>query len=327
MGARNLAAEQPDSFAFSRTGEKMVKYWLAKYPKGKERSAVIPLLWIAQKDNGGWLSEPAMRVVGECCGMSKIRVLEVATFYTMFKLAPVGKHLVQVCGTTPCMLRGSDEIIKVCKKRIGEAGTVSADGNFTWEEVECLGACVNAPMVQVTNANGDDYYEDLDEASMEALLDDLAAGKTPKPGPRIERDASAPVGEVLTLTDKKLYDGSAAKPLKRIHNAPSGAAKSKPIPATKKPVAKKASAKAAVSKPKLMKKARKGGADDLKRISGVGPKIEATLHELGVFHFDQIADWKKKEIDWVDEQLSFKGRIQREKWVAQAKKLAKEASK
>lgn len=333
MGARKLAAEQPDSFAFSAEGEKKVKYWLAKYPKGKERSAVIPLLWIAQKDNGGWISEAAMRVVGERCGMAKIRVLEVATFYTMFKLAPVGKHLVQVCGTTPCMLRGSDEIIKVCKKRIGEAGAVSADGNFTWEEVECLGACVNAPMVQISNADGDDYYEDLDEASMEALLDDLAVGKAPKAGPRIERDASAPVGEVLTLTDKALYDGSAAKPMKSIPNAPSGASKPKaaPKPAAKKVTPKKPVAKktpvSGVSKPKLLKKARAGGADDLKRISGVGPKIEQTLHELGVFHFDQVAEWKKKEIDWVDEQLSFKGRIQREKWVSQAKKLAKEASK
>jgi NADH-quinone oxidoreductase subunit E len=240
MSGRHLAKEQPDRFAFSKEGEKQAKTWIAKYPKGKERSAVIPLLWIAQKDNGGWLSKPAMRVVGERLGMAPIRVMEVATFYTMFKLSPVGTHLVQVCGTTPCMLRGSGEIIKVCKKRIGEKGAISADGKFTWEEVECLGACVNAPMVQVSNTDGDHYYEDLDEASMEKLLDDLAAGRAVKAGPQNERYTSEPLGGAQTLSDKALYNGSRAKPLKSIPNAPKAAKK----PAPKKAAPKKTAAKA-----------------------------------------------------------------------------------
>ncbi len=242
MSGRHLAKEQPDSFTFSKDGEKKAKYWIAKYPKGKERSAVIPLLWIAQKDNGGWLSEPAMRAVGDRLGMAHIRVLEVATFYTMFKLEPVGEHLIQVCGTTPCMLRGSGDIIKVCKKRIGEKNTISADGKFTWEEVECLGACVNAPMVQISNTAGDAYYEDLNEASMEKLLDDLAAGRKVKHGPQNGRHTSEPLGGAQTLTAKALYDGSRAKPLKKIPNAPKAAAKPK---AKKKPAAKPVAKKGA----------------------------------------------------------------------------------
>ncbi len=344
MSARHLAKDQPASFAFSKEGESQAKYWIAKYPKDKQRSAVIPLLWIAQKDNDGWVSEPAMRVIGDRLGMAYIRVLEVATFYTMFKLEPVGEHLIQVCGTTPCMLRGSGDLIKVCKSKIGAKNTVSADGKFTWEEVECLGACVNAPMVQISNASGDAYYEDLDAASMEKLLDDLAAGRKVKLGPQNSRKSSEPLGGALTLSDKSLFDGSRAKKIK-IPNAPKGAAKAKAAKPTpkkttliadgKKAVAKAPAAKtvakpvpaAKTSKPKLLKAARKGVADDLTRISGVGPKIEGVLHKLGVFHFDQIAVWKKAEVDWVDEQLKFKGRIGREKWIAQAKKLAKEAGK
>ncbi len=332
MSGRHLAKQQPASFSFSAAAEKKVKYWLKKYPGDKKRSAVIPMLWIAQKDADGWVPEVAMRVIGDRLDMAYIRVLEVATFYTMFNLAPVGKHLIQVCGTTPCMLRGSGNLIKLCQSRIGAAGQVSADGNFSWMEVKCLGACVNAPMVQISNVNGDPYYEDLDEASMDKLLDQLAAGKAPMPGPQIDRDTSAPVGDALSLTDPVLYNGSRAKALKSIPNAPSGVQKkagTKNKTAVKKTVQKTApkavaTKKVAVDKPKLMKKARKNGADDLKRILGVGPKIEGILNGLGVFHFDQIADWKKKQIDWVDEQLKFKGRIVREKWVAQAKKLAKE---
>ncbi len=234
MSGRHLAKEQPDSFAFSKEGESQAKYWIAKYPDGKQRSAVIPLLWIAQKDNGGWLSEPAMRTVGDRLGMAHIRVLEVATFYTMFKLEPVGEHLIQVCGTTPCMLRGSGDIIKVCKNRIGEKNTISADGKFTWEEVECLGACVNAPMVQISNTSGDHYYEDLDEAAMEKLLGDLAAGKAVKDGPQNGRKTSEPLGGALTLSDKSLYNGARAKPLKSIPNAPKLAKKAAPKKGTKK---------------------------------------------------------------------------------------------
>jgi len=160
---------------------------------------VIPVLWRAQEQAGGWLPEPAIRAVADLLGMAHIRVLEIATFYTMFQLEPVGKFLVQLCGTTPCMLRGCEELKKVCQRRIGDEHHVSADGLFSWLEVECLGACVNAPMVQI-NA---DYYEDLTPESFEKILDALAAGKTPKPGPQIDRQLSAPVGGPTTLKTVK----------------------------------------------------------------------------------------------------------------------------
>jgi NADH-quinone oxidoreductase subunit E len=148
--------------------------------------------------------------------MAYIRVLEVATFYTMFMLEPVGSAaLIQVCGTTPCMLRGSGELMKVCKSRIGEKQTLSADGKFYWEEVECLGACVNAPMAMIN----DYYFEDLTAADLNQIIDDFAAGKTPKPGTRVDRVNSAPEGGPLTLSDPKLYDGSAAKKIKKLPNS------------------------------------------------------------------------------------------------------------
>jgi len=152
-------------------------------------------LWQAQKQAGGWLPEAAIRHVADMLGMAHIRVLEVATFYTMFNLEPVGEHFIQVCGTTPCALRGAEDLIKVCKKRIGEQREVSKDGKFSWLEVECLGACVNAPMVQIN----DDYYEDLTPELLEKLMDDLAGGKEVKVGPQIERQYSAPAGGLTTL--------------------------------------------------------------------------------------------------------------------------------
>lgn len=254
MSSRQLAKQQPESFAFSAAGEKQVKYWLKKYPNNRQRSAVIPMLWIAQKDNDGWLPEVAMRVIGDRLDMAYIRVLEVATFYTMFNLSPVGKHLIQVCGTTPCMLRGSGDLIKICQSRIGSAGTVSDDGMFSWTEVECLGACVNAPMVQISNAVGDHYYEDLDENSMNSLLDELASGKAAIPGPRVDRQASAPIGESLTLIDKALFDGSKAKKIKSIPNAPSKPRVTKPKLAKPKTTKKKSAAKKTTTKPKTAKK-------------------------------------------------------------------------
>ena len=146
---------------------------MKKYPEGRQASAIIPLLWRAQEQAGGWLPETAIRYVADFLGMAHIRALEVATFYTMFNLSPVGKFHVQLCGTTPCRLRGADDLEKICKKRIGEQGEVTKDGKFSWVEVECLGACVNAPMVQI-NA---DYYEDLDAKSFGKILDAMAAGK------------------------------------------------------------------------------------------------------------------------------------------------------
>lgn len=215
MSVRRLAKEQPASFAFSKATKAKVDWWIAKYPADRARSAVIPMLWLVQKQEG-WVSEPAIRAIADRLDMAYIRVLEVATFYTMFMLEPVGSAaLIQVCGTTPCMLRGSGELIKVCKDRIGPKQTLSADGKFYWEEVECLGACVNAPMAMIN----DHYFEDLTAADMNQIIDDFAAGKTPKPGPRVDRVNSAPEGGPLTLTDPKLYDGSAAAKIEKLPNS------------------------------------------------------------------------------------------------------------
>jgi len=206
LSVRRLAAVQPDSFAFKPETAKQVKSWIANYPPGKQQSAVIPLLWLVQKQEG-WVSEPAIRTVAETLGMPVIRVLEVATFYTMFMLEPVGSHaLVQVCGTTPCMLRGSEALMAVCKRKIGPKDHLSKDGKFYWQEVECMGACSNAPMAAINDA----YYEDLTPESLEALLADFAAGKPPKPGSAIGRQNAAPEGGPTTLTDPALYDGSRA---------------------------------------------------------------------------------------------------------------------
>jgi NADH-quinone oxidoreductase subunit E len=196
MSVRRLAEPhlQPKEFSFTAENLAWAKDRIAKYPEGRQASAVISLLWRAQ-EQAGWLPQKAIEHVAEVLGMARIRVLEVATFYTMFNLAPVGKFHVQLCGTTPCMLRGSDALKKLCHDRIGEELKVTADGNFSWIEVECLGACVNAPMAQINY----DYYEDLTPASFEKILDDLAAGHSPKPGPQVDRQLSAPVGGPTTL--------------------------------------------------------------------------------------------------------------------------------
>ncbi len=224
MSVRRLAAAevQPESFAFSKESEKKVAFWMNKYPEDRKASAVIPLLWLAQKQEG-WVSEPALRDIAARCEMPYIRVYEVATFYTMFNLEPVGEHLIQVCGTTPCWLRGADDLKAVCEKRIGKKGrgNISADGKFSWEEVECLGACSNAPMVQIANKDGDFYYEDLTADALNSILDDLAAGKPVEMGPVTGRKCSEPFeADVAVLTAAELYDGSRAKSLKYLPNTP-----------------------------------------------------------------------------------------------------------
>jgi NADH-quinone oxidoreductase subunit E len=201
MTVRRLAEKQPPSFVFKPENVEWAKAQIAKYPPGREHSAVISILWRAQEQAGGWLPKKAIEATAELLGMAKIRVLEVATFYTMFNLSPVGRFHVQFCGTTPCMLRGADELKKVLRRVIGRENEVTADGTFSWTEVECLGACVNAPMVQI-NA---DYYEDLTPETLTRILNDLATGKTPKPGPQIDRQTSAPVGGANTLTDPSIY--------------------------------------------------------------------------------------------------------------------------
>jgi NADH-quinone oxidoreductase subunit E len=215
MSVRRLAKVQPASFAFSKATKAKCDWWIAKYPEGRQQSAVIPILWLVQKQEG-WVPEPAIRAIADLLSMPYIRVLEVATFYTMFMLEPVGTSaLIQVCGTTPCMLRGSGDLMDVCKKKIGPKQTLSADGRFTWEEVECMGACANAPMAMIN----DYYFEDLTPENLAQIIDDFAAGKTPKPGSRVGRASSEPEGGALTLTDPKLYDGSAAKPIRKLPNS------------------------------------------------------------------------------------------------------------
>ncbi|MEO5774129.1 MAG: NAD(P)H-dependent oxidoreductase subunit E [Sphingomicrobium sp.] len=188
-------------FAWTDENAKTAAMYIARYPESRQQSAVIPLLDLAQRQVGaetgtqGWLPIPVQEFVAAQLGMPPVRVLEVATFYTMFNLAPVGRYHVQVCGTTPCMLRGSDDVLEACYKKGLKKGATTADGLFTLTEVECLGACANAPMVQIN----DDNYEDLTEASMSAILDALASGKTPQPGPQIERQTSCPEGGPTSL--------------------------------------------------------------------------------------------------------------------------------
>ena len=215
MSARRLAKEQPESFAFSKDTKAKAEWWIKKYPDSRRQSAVIPILWLVQKQEG-WVSEPSIRAIGELLGMPFIRVLEVATFYTMFQLEPVGKAaLIQVCGTTPCMLRGAGELIRVCKEKIGAKDVLSADGRFTWQEVECIGACANAPVAQIN----DDYYEDLTPETMAQIIDDFAAGKSPKAGSYVGRHSSEPEGGAQVLKDPTLYDGSRAKKIKSLPNS------------------------------------------------------------------------------------------------------------
>ena len=201
MSVRRLAAEQPASFAFTAENEAWIVRQISKYPEGRQASAVVPLLWKAQEQAGGWLPEPAIRAVADRLGMAHIRVLEIATFYTMFNLEPVGRHFVQLCGTTHCMMRGSEELKDVCRRKIGPERHVSEDGALSWLEVECLGACANAPMAQINY----DYYEDLTPELLEKLLDDLRAGLPVKTGSQIGRTASSPVLGLTSLTDPSLY--------------------------------------------------------------------------------------------------------------------------
>ena len=206
MSVRRLAADQPPSFAFSDATMEKARWWMQKYPPERKQSAVIPILWLVQKQEG-WVSEPAIKAIAQLLEIPVIRVPEVANFYTMFHLAPVGKHHFQLCGTTPCMLRGAEDLKEVCKRRIGPKHAVSADGTFSWEEVECLGACVNAPVVAI-----DDYYhEDLTPETLEARIDALARGEKIEPGSATGRVTSAPEGGPKVLSEPSLYDGSLAK--------------------------------------------------------------------------------------------------------------------
>ena len=216
MSVRRLAKDQPAAFEFTPEGLEKAAWWIAKFPAGRQQSAVIPLLWLVQKQEG-WVPEPALRVVASLLSMPVIRVLEIATFYTMFQLSPLGTVAhIQLCGTTPCMLRGANALKGVLAARVCAKDHTSADGRFSWEEVECMGACANAPMAAIN----DYYYEDLTPEALEALLEAFAAGQTPGPGSAIGRQGAAPEGGALTLTDPTLYDGSRARPLGALPNTP-----------------------------------------------------------------------------------------------------------
>jgi len=392
---RRLHADQPSDFAFTPANQAWAEAQITKYPEGRQASAIIPLLWRAQEQEG-WLSRPAIEHVSTMLGLAYIRGLEVATFYFMFQLQPVGSVAhIQVCGTTTCMICGAEDLVAICKEKIAKRPhELSADGKFSWEEVECLGACSNAPMAQI----GKDYYEDLTAARFSEMLDELAAGKVPVPGPQNGRYASEPLSGLTSLTEydsgKTQYNASVqyavdlGDTVKRIDGtevplltpwqgrpantgdspasaqsrargaasdqvsevqgeAPGAKAKAKPVRGTvapepksepksePKPEPKKgtktdakaqsgAAAPGAGTKPPSLSAARASGADELTRIRGVGPKLEALLNRMGFFHFDQIAKWGHDELAWVDQNLEgFTGRATRDDWVAQAQQLAR----
>jgi NADH-quinone oxidoreductase subunit E len=377
---RRLHKDQPETFAFTPANQTWAAAQITKYPEGRQASAIIPLLWRAQEQES-WLTRPAIEHIAAMLDMAYIRALEVASFYFMFQLQPVGSIAhIQVCGTLSCMICGAEDLVGICKEKIAaKPHDLSADGKFSWEEVECLGSCANAPMAQI----GKDYYEDLTAERFTELLDELAAGQVPVPGPQNGRFAAEPLTGLTSLkdfaSDKPQYNASvqlavdlgdtvkridgtevpiltpwlgqgekkpAPKKSKSASVTPAAKAKADSTGVTKqaaqatsaaKPVGKsnpttKSSATASKSasaetdtgtKPETLATARKSGADDLKLISGVGPKLEDMLNALGFWHFDQISKWTDAEIVWVDSQLTFKGRIVRDNWVDQATKLLK----
>ena len=363
---RRLHHEQPASFEFTPANLAWAQAQITKYPVGRQASAIIPLLFRAQEQEG-WLSKPAIETVADMLGMPYIRALEVATFYFMFQLAPVGSVAhIQVCGTTSCMICGAEDLMKVCKDKIApHPYELSADGKFSWEEVECLGACANAPMAQI----GKDYFEDLTEAGLASLIDTMAAGGTPKAGSETGRFSSEPASGLTSCTgtagETEAHNGSVARAvgigdsIKRIdgtevplsapwqmsgQHAPIGIMGTRPMSAVQQVAAEKAAKAAAPApaaapaaeaeeapvesqgtKPAGIAAPRDGQADDLKKIEGIGPALEAKLNEWGVFHFDQIAAWGPEEVAFADTNVPrFKGRCTRDKWVAQAKIIVTE---
>ncbi|QYX55625.1 NADH-quinone oxidoreductase subunit E [Roseovarius sp. SCSIO 43702] len=417
---RRLYHDQPESFAFTDANRAWAEGQISKFPEGRQASAIIPLLWRAQEQEG-WLTRPAIEHVADMLGMAYIRALEVASFYFMFQLQPVGSVAhIQVCGTTSCMICGAEDLIGVCREKIAaNPHELSDDGKLSWEEVECLGACANAPMAQI----GKDYYEDLTAERMGEIIDSLRAGDVPVPGPQQGRYASEPASGLTTLTEFdsghtqynasvqravdlgdtiRRIDGSEVPLLTswRDHGAnhqPEKPGETSPVVTGKAPATAERKVEKAVKEPpaakeepqrevsdeaarKLEKKGmgrpasksettdeekaaqeparldkakaaekdedvpagedmetdqvtgqkphtltapRGSGPDDLKKIKGVGPKLEAMLHSLGFYHFDQIAQWSEAEKTWVDDHLEgFRGRVRRDNWVEQAKLLA-----
>ena len=323
---RRLHPDQPDSFAFTDANQAWAEAQMTKFPEGRQASAIIPLLWRAQEQEG-WLTRPAIERVAEMLDMAYMRALEVASFYFMFQLQPVGgvAHF-QICGTTTCMICGAEDLVGVCREKIAaKPHEISSDGKFSWEEVECLGACANAPMAQV----GKDYYEDLTAVRLGEIIDEMAAGEIPAPGPQNGRFAAEPLAGLTSLT--------AHAAGREALNASVGLASTqgdtlKRIDGTELPLIMPwlnsddrgpALDPSASARPTTLAKARDGGPDKLTKIKGIGPKLQELLFSMGFFHFDQIASWDKSQVAWVDENLDgFKGRASRDDWVAQAFSLS-----
>ena len=335
---RRLHKDQPASFAFTPANLEWAQGQISKYPAGRQASAIIPLLWRAQEQEG-WLTRPAIETVADMLGMAYIRALEVATFYFMFQLQPTGSIAhVQICGTTSCMICGAEDLIKVCKELIAPAPHVlSADGKFSWEEVECMGACANAPMAQI----GKDYYEDLTPEKLRDLIGRFSKGEVPVPGPQNGRYAAEPLSGLTSLKDfesgRAQYNASAQRAVdigdvvKRIDGTevpiltPWLGKSAKAAPAGDVAVMDKPAAApvAEGTKPAALTAPRDGTGDDLQKLEGIGPALEKLCHDLGIFHYDQIASWGAAEVAWMDSNLKgFKGRVTRDKWVAQAKLIA-----
>jgi NADH-quinone oxidoreductase subunit E len=320
MSVRRLDPNQPKDFKFTPENLAWARAQIGKYPEGREQAAVLPILWRAQEQNDYWLPEPAIRYVADLLGMPYIRVYEIATFYTMFNLSPVGRYHVQLCGTTPCMLRGANELKAVCEEVIGPQGRVTPEGVFSWVEVECLGACVNAPMAQINK----DYYEDLTPENFRKLLDDLRRGRTVKTGPQTARQLSAPASGPKTLTDpaQAAYPAGTVWPeaAARGEEARQDAAQAmlERVSPVKVPDRQGGEARPAWA----LDKPEGGAGDDLTRIAGIGPDIERLLNDMGVYHYRQIAGWSDKDVEWVGGRLRFDGTSGVRDWVVRAKSFA-----
>ena len=331
---RRLHPDQPDSFEFTSANKAWAEAQISKYPEGRQASAIIPLLWRAQ-EQVGWLPRPAIEAVADMLGLAYMRALEVATFYFMFQLQPIGSVAhIQVCGTTSCMICGAEDLISVCREKIAsEAHQLSADGRFSWEEVECLGACTNAPMAQI----GKDYYENLTADGFAAMIDEMAEGTIPLPGPQNGRFSCEPLGGATSLkqyeANRQAHNVSAAlavelnDTLKRIDGSEVPVTtpwlgKSKTNAKGAKSGATDSSTGIAPKQPRLLKVARKAGADDLGLIKGIGPKLKALLSAAGIFHFDQISKWTAENVAWADAHFpGFKGCASRDAWPEQADAL------
>lgn len=329
---RRLHPEQPDSFAFTPANLAWAERIIAKYPEGRQASAVIPLLWRAQEQEG-WVTKPAIEEIARMLGMAYIRVLEVATFYFMFQLQPVGSvAVVQVCGTTTCMLCGSGDLIRVCKEKIApHAHQISADGKLCWEEVECLGACTNAPMAQI----GKDYYEDLTPERFGEILDALRNGEVPTPGPQNGRFSSEPLGGPIALAEgNRDLDMNASVTLAtRIGDTVKRIAGDEPEartaiagvglrPEISETAESSPTPDVVESAPPTLSAPRGEGADDLKLIKAIDADLEERLNSLGFYHFSQIAEWTPEQVAWVDDRLGEpRGRAERDGWVEQARQL------